>query len=106
MYCVDTDCILQCNIIVCLYLLLQLQTQTNAEGSAILILDHTAGELHNKVNKTVLKKIIYLQILSLVCINKFSSNTVLSSLHVFYFEFCRVPVQANYRFDKTDSISS
>ncbi|XP_078368961.1 cGMP-dependent 3',5'-cyclic phosphodiesterase-like [Oculina patagonica] len=25
-----------------------LQTQTNAEGSAILILDHTAGELHNK----------------------------------------------------------
>ena len=34
-------------------LLFQLQGQTNAEGSAILVLDHTAGELYNKVRKSI-----------------------------------------------------
>lgn len=33
--------------------------QTNAEGSAILVLDHTAGELYNKVHKSVLKRFLY-----------------------------------------------
>ena len=33
-----------------LFITLQLQSQTNAEGSAILVLDNTAGELHNKVH--------------------------------------------------------
>ena len=31
----------------------QLQVQTNSESSTVLILDHTAGELHNKVMLTV-----------------------------------------------------
>ena len=30
----------------------QLQVQTNSESSTVLILDHTAGELHNKVMLT------------------------------------------------------
>lgn len=34
-----------------LFFFFQLQGQTNAEGSAILVLDHTAGELYNKVHK-------------------------------------------------------
>ena len=33
-----------------LFITLQLQSQTNSEGSAILVLDNTAGELHNKVH--------------------------------------------------------